>query len=56
MSESLKKIPAEKLEALEETMAAFGQAAPPDWFDGSPLELASTVRMTIIDGEIVWQQ
>lgn len=24
--------------------------------DGSPLELASTVRMTIIDGEIVWQQ
>jgi len=38
MSESLKKIPAEKLEALEETMAAFGQAAPPDWFDGSSVD------------------
>ena len=38
MSESLKKIPAEKLEALEETMAAFGQASPPDWFDGSSVD------------------
>ena len=24
--------------------------------DGSPLEVASSVRMTIISGEIVWQQ
>lgn len=38
MKEDWTDMPQEKMEAFEETMEAFGQAAEPDWFDGNRID------------------
>ena len=38
MKEDWTNIPQDKMEAFEETMTAFGQAADPDWFDGTKID------------------